>query len=236
MSTNKHLSHLYATVPAIALALQGTAALGDIDPVSRESTVQAYWFMNSPPFGEGDSVSDGTTSFDYFSRSFTSGSGAAAQTSYLVSNGAFASAVARGVDNGSVMQHAGSGGTSIFTYVFILTDPTTLYVNGSLGRDAVGLFTGFGTVRIYDDVTGTLVYDRSTGPLFDLEVNFSDTYAASAGRYRFVVSAVNSGNGGAPGSYTSWAQALLTTPSPGAASLLMLSSVAAYRRRRQALS
>ncbi|MFT3686141.1 MAG: hypothetical protein QM783_14675 [Phycisphaerales bacterium] len=200
--------------------------------MSRTTSVSASWFQNSPPFGTGDSTSDGTSTFDYFTRSLTSGAGGASQTSYLVANGAYAAVSATGTDNGSVMQHAGASGTSAFTYVFQLTTPTTLYINGALTRNSPGLFTGYGTVRIYNDVTNQLVYEASGGSIFDMTLNFSDTYAAAAGRYRFAVTASNSGNGAAPGSYTSGATAMLTTPTPGSASLLLLGGLAAARRRR----
>ncbi|MFT3686142.1 MAG: hypothetical protein QM783_14680 [Phycisphaerales bacterium] len=225
----------YAMGPAIAVAFAGNAtALGDLVPISRTSTVSASWSYSSSPVFQNGSESDGTATFDYFSRSLTSGNGAASQTSYLLPNGAYAVVSATGVDNGSPMHHSGSSGASAFNYVFQLTTPTTLYISGTLSRNDAPFPIGFGIVRIYNDVTNQIVYERSGSPTSAMTLNFSDTYLATAGRYRFAVTASNSGNGAMPGSltYTSGATAMLTTPTPGSASLLLLGGLAAARRRR----
>jgi hypothetical protein len=215
----------------LALALLSPAALGDLIPVSRTTTVNTS-YNESYSGGHSESFSDGTSAFDFFAQSLTTSNhyGSAAQTSYLLSNGAYAEVAAHGYNNGSTMQHRNAVSNSVFTFVFELTTPTTLFINGSIDGDVFGPVTTFGYVQILNGATNQVVYNRSSGPIHERTVSFSDTYLAAAGRYRFVVSAQNSGYSGWLSAH-SGAWAMLTTPTPGSAAVLLLGGLAASRRK-----
>lgn len=218
--------------PAVALfMLAASGAMADITPVSRTTALSASWFQADPPFpGTGGSASDGTTSFDFYSNSINSGAGYATQTSYLITNGAYANASGSGYSGTSIMHPSGATGTSTFTYVFDLTSPTLLYITGSLDRGSP--FVLFGRIEIYNSANTRVYAAVGDGTNFNLSTAIRDTYFAEPGQYRFVVSGGNSGAGGGAPSGPSSARAYLTVPNPGAAAAFGLGALLASRRRR----
>lgn len=220
---------------AAALVVPGLAvALADAIPVSRTTSVSAFWNQSSPPFGgSGENVSDGTTTFAPYSNSLYSGGGTASQASSFTPTTVYASVSATGSASGTYGNHPfRCGGASTFTYIFDLTAPAALSFIGSASRSTP--MDHFGYVSLYNDATNTLVYQQQTAtlPPFTLYTTFNDVYNAAAGRYRFVVSASNQGRDG--GVHTSSAQVTMTTPipTPAAASLFAAAALAAGRRKR----
>ena len=219
------------TSAVIICTFAASGALADIVPVSRDTSLTASWYQVDPPFpGSSGSASDGTTSFNYFSNSINSGAGYSSQTSYLLTNGAYANASGSGYQGTSIMHPSGASGFSTFTYIFDLTSPATLYIIGSLDRGSP--FIGYGAIEIYNAANTRVYQALGSSEFFATSTAIADTYAAAAGQYRFVVRGGNSGaGGGAPGGQSA-ARAFLTLPSPGAASVLALGGLLACRRRR----
>lgn len=226
--------HRAAISGGVIVALAVPAARADVVPVSRTTSLGASWNRNdagSDP--TGGSTSDGTITFDPFSRTVSAGGGIASQTSSITPTTVNASVSATGWHNFSVMHAAGASGTSTFTFVFDLTAPTSLSFTGNLSVNSP--FANVGSVRLYNDATNALVHQPQFGsfPFGTLLFPFSGVYDAEPGRYRFVVSAANYGRDDSQ-PYTGAAQVTMTfpIPTPAAACLLPLAALVATRRRR----